>query len=420
MKHLLLPLLIAAAPIVAVAQSDSIPERAIILSGDATHPNHVNNIAELYSRENMAFNDPAAPRFLFLDKKGKVALGIGGSLKATAMYDFNGAIDNNEFVTNQIPVPFNPAQSERFGATAAYSSIFLKMVATETPVGRVVVYIQTEFSGDDGNYGLTLKQAYATVGHLTLGKARSTFSDAPAMAPTVDEQGPSGQVSAKQMLIRYNSSSYNGFSWAISTELPSASYTVGTAAASIAQRFPDIPAYIQYSWKQGAHVRVSGILRELSYRNNVTNKNRFATGWGVQLSAVGNIVGGLGFFGHYTYGKGIGEYINDLSGEGLDLVPDAESGKLHAPAAAGWTAGLRYDFSPKFFITGSYSRAQLYKSSAVSPDTYRYGQYIDANAFYNPWSDLTIGLEYVHGTRKNADGQAGRANRITALVQYSF
>lgn len=186
MKHLLLPLLIAAAPIVAVAQSDSIPERAIILSGDATHPNHVNNIAELYSRENMAFNDPAAPRFLFLDKKGKVALGIGGSLKATAMYDFNGAIDNNEFVTNQIPVPFNPAQSERFGATAAYSSIFLKMVATETPVGRVVVYIQTEFSGDDGNYGLTLKQAYATVGHLTLGKARSTFSDAPAMAPTVD------------------------------------------------------------------------------------------------------------------------------------------------------------------------------------------------------------------------------------------
>lgn len=420
MKHLFLGLFATACIAAAAQTTDSIPHRAIILSGNPDNPDHRANIATMYSRENLAFEDPASPRFLFLDKKGKVALGIGGYLKAVAMYDFSGAIDNNLFVTNMIPAPFDPAQRNRFGATANHSTIFLKMVATDTPLGRVIVYIQTNFSGDGGNYGLQLKQAYVTVGHLTLGKARSTFADGPAMAPTVDDQGPSGQVSSKNMLVQYASPSYNGFSWAISAELPSASYTTGAGARSISQRFPDIPAYVQYSWASGSHVRLSGILRELSYRDNVQASNHFATGWGVQVSAVGSIAGGLGFFGHYTYGKGISAYVNDLCDEGLDLVPAATDGKLHAPAVAGLTGGLRYDFSSKVFATASYSRAQLYKSAEIGPHTYRYGQYVTANVFYNPWGDLRLGLEYIHGTRKNADGEHGRANRFEAMVQYSF
>lgn len=402
------------------AQTDSIPSRAIILTGDPTHPGHVMTVAELYSRENLAFNDPAAPRFLFLDKKGEVALGIGGYMKAVAMYDMKGAVDDNGFYTNMIPVPFNPAQRNRFGATAANSKLFLKMVALHTPVGKVIVYLETEFTGDNGNYGLKLKQAYASVGHFTLGKARSTFSDAPAMAPTVDDQGPSGQVTAKNMLVRYSSPSYSGFSWAVSAELPSASYTEGSRTEAIAQRFPDIPAYVQYSWATGAHVRVSGILRELSYRDLVTDKNHFATGWGVQFSAVGKVVGPLDFFGHYTYGKGIADYINDLCGEDYDLVPSATPGKLRAPGSIGWTAGLQYNFCSKLMASASHSRCQLVHSSELGPDAYRYGQYIAVNAFYNPWTDLQIGMEYIHGTRKNAGGEHGTANRIEASIQYSF
>ena len=67
---------------------DSIPTRALILSGDKSHPNHRLTIAEMYSRENLAFEDPAAPRFLFLDKKGEVALGIGGYLRGCGRIRF--------------------------------------------------------------------------------------------------------------------------------------------------------------------------------------------------------------------------------------------------------------------------------------------------------------------------------------------
>lgn len=418
--HLLGAMLFAGAIAATAAEHcDTIPGRAIVLSGDASNPGHVQNVAEMYSRMNLAFEDPAAPRFLFLDKKGKVALGIGGYLKAVGMYDFDGAVDNNEFYTNKIPVPLNPAQRQRFGANANRSTIFLKLVTSQTPVGRIIVYLQTDFGGDGGNYGLRLKQAYVSIGHVTLGKARSTFADGPAMAPTIDDQGPSGQVTAKQMLVQYMSGSYSGFRWAAGAELPSVSYTLSHSTESINQRFPDIPAYVQYGWGAKSHVRLSGILRELSYRDTEGAKNHFVTGWGVQFSAIADIVGGLSVFGHYTYGKGIGSYINDLSGEGFDLVPDG-NGKLRAPASAGWTAGMQYNFTSSLFATGSYSRAQLYDCGNLGGDTYRYGQYIAANVFYNPWEDFRVGVEYLHGTRLNYDKQSGHANRISAMLQYSF
>lgn len=398
---------------------DSIPTRAIIVAGDKSHPDHRNNIALMYSRENLAFEDPAAPRFLFLDKKGEVALGIGGYLKAVGEYDVDGAVDNNDFYTNMIPVPLNPAQRQRFGATAAHSTIFLKMVTRPTKVGRVIVYMQTNFTGP--SYGLRLKQAYVTVGHVTLGKARSTFADAPAMAPTVDDQGPSGQVTAKNMLVQYMSPSWNGFSFAASAELPDVSFTEGTQSASISQRFPDIPAYIQYAWDKGSsHIRLSGIMRQLSYRNLATQSNHFVTGYGVQISAITFFTPDFNFFGHYTYGKGIASYVNDLADLGYDLIPSSAAGALKAPGVAGWTAGLQYNFSPKLFATASYSRAQLYDASGMGADTYRYAQYIAANVFYNLWGDLRIGAEYLHGTRKNISGISGNANRFEAMLQYSF
>ena len=422
MKKMITALMAAAICLPLSAQdydADSIPSRAIILTGDRTHPDHRNNIAVMYSRENLAFEDPAAPRFLFLDKKGEVALGIGGYLKAVGEYDFDGAIDNSNFVTNMIPVPLDPSQRQRFGATAANSTIFLKMVTRPTKVGRVIVYIQTNFTG--ASYGLELKQAYVSVGHLTLGKARSTFADGPAMAPTVDDQGPSGQVSAKNMLIKYTSPSWSGFSFAASVEVPEASYTTGNTSKSIAQRFPDIPAYAQYSWDKGdSHIRLSGIMRQLSYRNLESSKNHFATGWDVQLSTIAGITPDFKFFGHYTYGKGIATYINDLDGLGYDLIPDGASGNLKAPAMAGWTAGLQYNFTPRLFATASYSRAQLYDTAGMAADTYRYAQYMVANVFYNLWGDLRIGAEYIHGTHKDISGLSGKANRLEAMLQYSF
>lgn len=394
----------------------NIPERAIVLSGEPGEASR-DNIAILYSREGMAFDDPSAPRFLFLDRQGKVALGIGGYVEGIAMYDVDGAIDDDGFTTYEIPTPFDPARRQRFGADASQSTIFLKLVARDSRLGKIIVYIQTGFKTD---YGMKLKQAYVSVGHLTAGLARSTFADGEAQAPVIDPQGPSGEISAKNMLFRYTTSSYKGFSAAASIEIPDADYTLAPATQTINQRFPDIPVYVQYAWSGDSHVRLSGIFRQLSYRDLVKGENHFATGWGVHLSSVGHISGELGYFGHFAYGKGIARYIKDLSGFGYDLVPSSETGEIKAPGMMAWTAGLSYNFTKRFFVTANVSQARVYDCSAMARDSYRYGQYATINAFYNITGDFQIGAEFITGRRVDLDGVKGHANRFEAMMQYSF
>ncbi len=429
MRHTIISVAIAAITCMTSFNSDAkiygdtmyIPERAIILSGDSANADHRENIAILYSREGMSFDEPGAPRFLFLDREGKVALGIGGYVKGVGSYDFDGAIDGSGFETFDIPAPFNPAQRQRFGADASQSTVFLKLVTRPTKYGRIIVYIQTGFNSASKGYTMKLKQAYVSLGHVTAGLARSSFADGEAEAPTIDGQGPSGQVTAKNMLFQYKTGSYRGFSAAISIENPSASYSTDNGVSeAIAQRFPDIPLYLQYAWNSDSHIRVSAIYRRLSYRDLVAAKNRFESGWGVHLSSVGDIIGGLGYFGHVAYGEGIARYINDLSGNGYDLVPTSVTGELKAPGALAWTAGLSYNFSKKFFMTANFSQARVYDCSALGGDSYRYATYATVNGFYNLTGDFRVGAECIIGKRHNYDGTSGHANRFEAMMQYSF
>ncbi len=397
-----------------------VSDHATVLTGNAEGQGG-QNIRVLYSREGLAFSDPSAPRFLFLDREGKVALGIGGFVKAIGMYDFDGAVDHPTFCPYDISAPANPAMRQRFGADASHSTLFLKLIAHDSRLGMITAYVQTEFTGNNGGYGLRLKQAYVTVNHFTAGLANSTFVDPESQAPTIEPMGPPGQISCRNMLFRYSWGKTTGFSGAVSIEVPHANYTtVEGQEEPIAQRSPDVPAYVQYAWKSGNHVRFSGLLRQLSYRDLISSRNIKATAWGIQLSAVGDIIGQLGFFGHIAYGRGIADYINDITGKGYDLIPSDREGHLCAPATLSYTAGLSYHFSQRLFASANFSHNRVYRCSTLPSDSYRSGQYFAVNAFYNLTGDFRIGAEYLLGRRTNTDRQSGHANRVEAMVQYSF
>lgn len=399
-------------------------DRAFVVSGPGTDSVHARNLRLMRRERARAFNDPELPRFLFFDRKGRAALGIGGNIRAVGMYDFDGSIDGAGFETYKIAVPASPERRQRLGFDLSHSTLFLKMVASPEKVGHLIVYLQTEFNGSDGNgYGCYLKQAWIQVRNVTVGKARTTFADAAAMAPTIEPQGPPGQTNAWNIILQYASPSWRGFSWAVAAELAAPSYTTGTDAEKIDQRVPDIPAYIQYGWgkEESNHLRLSGIFRGMSYRDLSASCNRICPGWGVQLSALSDIYGSLSSFAHITYGHGVGRYINDLQGNDFDLVPDVGNpGRLHAPAMMGLTAGLKWKFTNRLFATGAYSRASLARASEIGPSCFRYSQYVTVNAFFNLTEDFRLGIEYLHGMRKNSDGLSGKANRFEAMVQMNF
>ena len=397
--------------------------RPVIIQTDSEQPGDSEVIRKMYEQNGRHFQDPRAPRFLFIDRTGKVALGIGGYVKGTVSADMDGISNSLDFVTSDIPVPTQPATRNQYQMDASTSRLFLKLVGANTSVGDFTVYVETDFRGKDNHqYDLRLRQAYIQFGGWKFGRARSTFDDGAAGPPTIDFEGPSGSISKKNTLIQYTHPFGKHWSTAVSIESPSQSYTVDKGASeAIKQRIPDIPSYIQYAWGGGkSHIRLSNLFRALSYRNLKTAENKYAISWASQLSGVITASPQWTFYYQAAYGFGYADYLNDLGGSGFDLIPDGDSGKLIPPVAMGLVGGIQYNFSKNFFVSASYSQCRLYDQASMAKDTYKYAQYVVGNAFYVPFSNCMVGLEYLYGNRHNINDVSGSAHRINAMIQYHF
>lgn len=397
--------------------------RPSVIFTDESYPSDNETIKAIYEANGLHFQDPRAPRFLFLDRKGRVALGIGGYVKGTVSVDMDGIANNLDFVTADIPVPKRPDMRNQFQMDASTSRIFLKLVGKRTPVGDFTVYLESDFRGQDvGSYDMRLRQAYIQLGKIRAGKAWSTFCDPAAAPPTIDFEGPSGTVCARNVMIQYNQKLNKYWSFAAAIEAPSATYTtIPNESESIKQRIPDIPVYLQYEWGEGqSHIRLSGLLRALSYRNLITSQNRYAIGWAAQLSGMVTASPQITFYYQAAYGRGYADYLNDLGGVGYDLIPNEEKGKLTAPYALGVVGGVQYNICKDFFVSASYSQCRMYDQKSISSSAYKYGQYVVANAFYTPFNNCQVGIEYLYGNRHNCDHASGSAHRLNAMIQYNF
>ena len=374
------------------------------------------------------FNEPGAPRFAIKGKNNIFYLGIGGYIKGVGLFDWGDPIDSpNDFTTAAIPFDTAEGNGGKLQGSFGQSRVFINFVALPGTANKIGAYISGKFTGSGGNV-FVLNHAYITYRGFTVGHTSSLFEDGAAAPPTIDAEGPCGLVGATNNLISYQHSFSPAFKAGISVELPSPSITTGLATRTVSQRIPDIPAYIQYSWDKGSSwLRFSAIMRNTQYRDIPQSKNRNSTGWGIKLSGSAAL-GATPLTAYYqaAYGKGIGGYIQDLSGLGLDLAPDREDpARLSEVKAWGAYAGLQYTFSPKLFASVSYSQDRAYTPRYTGGDTpwssqYKYAQYACANIFYTILPGLQCGIEYLYGRRVDNDGASRHDNRINTLLQFNF
>ena len=122
--------------------------------------------------------------------------------------------------------------------------------------------------------------------------------------------------------------------------MPSVDGTTNDGLTIAQQRMPDFTAYAQYGWNSKSHLRVGGLIRSMTYTDAQSDKAHAVTGFGVQASATFNLGRQWQVFGQATYGKGIGQYLNDISNLNVDIVPDPDNeGKMQAlPMLAGMQA----------------------------------------------------------------------------------
>lgn len=368
------------------------------------------------------------PRFTLYGKNGKFYMGVGANVKAVGVYDFGNPISTpNLFTTSAIPMSVAPGNGAEFKFNAQQSNIYMNVVALPGSENQVGAYVSVNFLGD--GYNPMLQHAYLKYRGITAGYTFSLFSDAAATPSTIDYEGPNAFTGVIHGNIYYEKpfGKHNEWKAGVGLDVPANSYTNAERTVTVSQRVPDIPFYIQRSWAGGAGwLRVSGIVRNLYYRNEEAGKNIDKVGWGVKASGMTPIVGGLTGYYQAVYGKGIASYIQDLTGCGMDLMPSQDAPGVLDPVKA-WAGfgALQYNFSPSVYCTAIYSHVRTYAhpySSTSSPwgASYKYAQYILGNVFWDVNSIVQVGVEYIYGRRVDYSGAQAHDNRIEAMIQVSF
>lgn len=367
--------------------------------------------------------DPEAPTFLFMSKSAELIMGIGGVVRMRGWYECGGAIPANGFMPYLIPIPADKANMRRIGTTPAGTALYF-VILGKSRLGNYKLYIEANFNGYQSR-DFHLKKAYATIGDFTVGLASSTCSDPAALPPTVDAQGATDKVGKTDVLVRWMHSFHPNFTVALSAENPSAAIGYGEASqtAKSSLWLPDGAAFLQYQWgaAQQEHIRLSGIVRGLPYRDLVSQRNRNVAGWALQLSSVSHPIPAITTYLTAIYGHGFAGLTNEFAAGSYDLVANPNiPGQLYAPRAYGYCIGLQYNFTPSLFVSSSFSQNRYLPKYHVSGNEYRRGWMADANIFWNIIPRIQVGAEFAIGRRVNTDHTARMARRIGAMCQFSF
>ena len=440
LRHTLLPMLTGVAALAcaltANAQTKSLVDQqtdALVAShkvvnldgtgrlSDADVDSLQKKITTFYYDQFRHFSDPAAPYFLFMSKDAQLAMGIGGCVRMRGYYDWGGAIPASGFAPYLIPMTPDPTNMRQLGTTPAGSTLFFRVLGRNKMLGDYQLYIEANFNGYQGR-DFHLKKAYAIINDFTIGYANSTFSDPSAIAPTVDAQGPNNKISPTSVLVRYMPTFKQRWTVAVSVETPSPAPSVdGQSTANVTNWLPDFAAFGQYQWAPGQHVRLAGIVRTLSYRDLIAQRNHNRVGWGLQLSSVAHPATPLTTYATLCYGHGYQSMCGDMQIGHYDLIPSPDQpGELYAPAMAGWSLGVQYNIRPNLFVSVSASESRYLPAKPVGPDEYKYGLFGDVNVFWNMTPRMQLGAEFDLGMRHNYSGEHRWARRVGLMAQFSF
>ncbi len=372
------------------------------------------------------FNAPGMPRFSVIGNERAFYLGIGGYIRGTASYDYGNPINSPlYFIPSAIPMDNQEGNGSLLQFSAASSNLFFNFVALPHTENKVGAYIDFGFAQGMGNYGFSIKAAYLTYRNLTVGYTTSLFTDGAAAAQTIDQQGPNAMTFLFNTVIDYQWPITPHWKVGAGLEMPKVDASYLNDSYGVTQRVPDIPFYVQYSWKEGkGWLRLSGIMRNMYYRDQAAMKTNDVFGFGVKLSGVSPLTKRLNLYSQSVFGKGISSYVQDLQGLGMDMVPiGGTGGQLGAVEVVGSYLGLQYMISPKLSISSTFSEVKAFlpdDAEYMDGSTYKEGQYWVSTLIYRVSPVLTTGAEFLWGSRKNRDDTMHHNNRLQFSMRVNF
>lgn len=378
------------------------------------------------------YQAPKLPRFAIIGKDRRYYLGIGGYVRGTVSFDFGNPIDNPTYFTTSHIRPVAKGNGAKTQVSMGTTNIFFNFVSLPGQKNQVGAYI--DFNFDKDQYGLDLRHAYLTWRGFSAGYNYTLLADQQCAPATIDFEGAPSLPLVKTGQISWSGNAGH-WGYGVGLEAPIYSITESASAQLVNQRMPSLPAYIRYRWGDSGYTRLAVIARGIQYRNLVRDKNRSRFGYGVQLSGTWEPLPAFArLYWQGIYGTGIADYIQDLNGMNLDLVPDKSAeGRLATTQQFGFMGGLRLRYNSRFSSNHTFSQVRTYADRYTAPTAhgddssdllpwrsqYKYGQYLCNNVFY-AIGQFQLGFEYIWGARKDMGGAFTHDNRLQLMAQLNF
>ncbi len=335
-----------------------------------------------------------------------VAMKIGGYTKADFIYDFNPIDNTDSFVTTTIDVGAPPRTNARFHARQSRLSFDTRWL---TSGYTVRIFVESDFFSDGDRF--RLRHAYGEVGSLLLGQTWTTFTDVAAAPATLDFEGSVSSVNRRQAQARYTRSLwFEDLTMSLSVEdtqfiIEVPDNVVGESRSPS----PDFVARLRLARPlastQGAFLyRIGGFQGD-------GEKVETGSAWGFNFTGVALLTQSDKFYTQILFGDGIGSYRS---------LPDASplpDGTEKVLPLFGWMLGFTHDWSDQLSSNFTYAENSLDNKDTQDPDDVSETSYLAANLLWSPLDRVTLGIEYLYGTRVNVDGASGVANRLqTAFI----
>lgn len=363
---------------------------------------------------------------------GDVDFSIGGYVKLNALwteYD-QGDISGNSLTTEMyfpggVPVGASGANgdsgenSHDLDMSARESRINFK-AATKIDGHDVASYLEIDFMPhfeNDGNELISnswtprLRHAFLKFDNWLFGQTWSTYMDTGALPESVDFLAASeSTVFVRQPQIRYTNGPLQ-----LALENPE-SWNDGGADRDD-NDLPDMVANYTVKGDWG-HVRLNGVLRDITEVDAAANTDDSALGWGLGLTGK-YMVGKDDLKFSLNYGEGLGRYI------GLALPRDGSidsSGDIDLSETTAFFVAYRHWWTDKTRSSIIYSFADWdYDSNPAAPITAtNQSESIAVNLIYSPVKPVSLGVMYLHGEVETEDDREGEIDRIQFSAKYAF
>jgi len=291
------------------------------------------------------------------------------------------------------------------------------------------VFFEFDFFDPSGATAFHLRHAYVQVSdllgnNLLVGQTYSPFTDVDALPSTVDFEGPNSAPIIQLPLLQYTVPMGKYWSLAVSAAKPQSDVTLPDTSAVPIAKVPDLAFRLLYrDTLSGGHIQLGGLLRGLGYEDSTRESRVY--GFGLQMSGVfrigpkkGDYRDNVQFGG--VYGHGVGRYINDIAGLGLDGAKDS-NGSLKALPTYGGYIGVQHFWSKVWYSEASIGWLRLENTASQTGQAFRQSRYASVNLTYDPpGSVFAYGFEYLYGYHQQRDRLSAHASRVQAGFTFYF